>query len=106
MLKDEITACCKALKLGQSLVENYDKVEAESHEEYLLQVLKLEVERRRANRKERRLKNAGFYAMKKVCTEFCVNGHSDRIVKLYSGGKRLWPKSEKRRYAKNCWTNF
>lgn len=46
--------------MGQSLVENYDKVEAESHEEYLLQVLKLEVERRTANRKERRLKNAGF----------------------------------------------
>jgi len=76
MLKDEITAYCKALKLGQSLVENYDKVEAESHEEYLLQVLKLEVERRRANRKERRLKNAGFYAMKTFC------GYSFDEVKL------------------------
>ena len=79
MLKDEIIACCKALKLGQSLVENYDKVEAESHEEYLLQILKLEVERRRANRKERRLKNAGFYAMKTFC------GYSFDEVKLPYG---------------------
>jgi len=52
MLRDEITACCKALKLGQNLIENNDNVEAESHEEYLLEPLKLEVERRTANRKE------------------------------------------------------
>ena len=63
MLRDEITACCKALKLGQNLIENNDNVEAESHEEYLLEPLKLEVERRTANRKEQRLKNAGFYAI-------------------------------------------
>ncbi len=36
MFKDKITACCEVLKLGQSLVENYDKLEAESHDEYLL----------------------------------------------------------------------
>jgi len=64
MLKEQIAACCKALKLSHNLVENCDKIEAESHEEYLLKLLRLEVEHREASKKDRLLKNAGFYTIK------------------------------------------
>lgn len=53
MLKEQIAACCKTLKLSHNLVENCDKIEAESHEEFLLKLLKLEVEHREASRKAR-----------------------------------------------------
>ncbi|KUK08679.1 MAG: IstB domain protein ATP-binding protein [Caldanaerobacter subterraneus] len=46
------------------MVENCNKIEAESHEEYLLKLLKLEVEHREISRKNRLLKNAGFYTLK------------------------------------------
>ena len=64
MLKEQIAACCKALKLSHNLVENCDKIEAESHEEFLLKLLKLEVEHREASRKARLLRNANFYTIK------------------------------------------
>ena len=61
MLKEQIAACCRTLKLSHNLVENCDKIEAESHEEFLLKLLKLEVEHREASRKARLLRNANFY---------------------------------------------
>jgi len=64
MLKEQIAACCKTLKLSHNLVENCDKIGAESHEEFLLKLLKLEVEHREASRKARLLRNANFYTIK------------------------------------------
>lgn len=64
MLIDEIAACCKVLKLGKSLVENCRKVTGDNNEEYLLKLLKLEIEHREACRREKKLKNAGFYTIK------------------------------------------
>jgi len=64
MLMDEIAACCKVLKLGKSLVENCRKVTGDSNEEYLLKLLKLEIEHREACRREKKLKNAGFHTIK------------------------------------------
>jgi len=64
MLKEQIAACCKALKLSHNPVENCDKIEVESHEEFLLKLLKLEVEHREASRKARLLRNANFYTIK------------------------------------------
>ncbi|MEQ2128803.1 hypothetical protein QTP99_02150 [Caldanaerobacter subterraneus KAk] len=64
MLKVKIAFYCKTLKLSHNMVENCDKIEAESHEEYLLKLLKLEVEHREISRKNRLLKNAGFYTLK------------------------------------------
>nr|WP_278429039.1 hypothetical protein [Caldanaerobacter subterraneus] len=61
MFKEQIAAYCKALKLSHNLVENSDKIEAENHEEYLLKLLRLEVEHREESRKNRFLENAGFY---------------------------------------------
>ncbi|MDK2788825.1 MAG: hypothetical protein PWP07_2070 [Epulopiscium sp.] len=60
MFNEQIAFYCKTLKLSHDMVENCDKIEAESHEEYLLKLLKLEVEHRKESRKNRFLKNAGF----------------------------------------------
>jgi DNA replication protein DnaC len=64
MLASEIAACCKALKLGRNIVEMSEKVQADSHQEYLLKLLQSELEHRDSLRKDKFLKNAGFYAIK------------------------------------------
>ncbi|ERM91155.1 hypothetical protein O163_12130 [Caldanaerobacter subterraneus subsp. yonseiensis KB-1] len=64
MFKEQIAFYCERLKLSHNMVENCDKIEAESHEKYLLKLLKLEVEHREESRKNRFLKNAGFYTLK------------------------------------------
>jgi DNA replication protein DnaC len=64
MLTDEITACCKALRLSRNIAEMSERVHAASHQEYLLQLLQSELKHREAARKEKLLKNAGFYSIK------------------------------------------
>ncbi|MEN2774496.1 IS21-like element helper ATPase IstB [Acetivibrio clariflavus] len=66
MLSLEIADCCKALKISQNMVENSQKVTADSHQEYLLKLLKLEIEHREKTRQNRLIKNAGFYTMKSL----------------------------------------
>ena len=41
MLTSEIAACCKELKLSRNIVEMSEKVQAESHQEYLLKLSKV-----------------------------------------------------------------
>jgi len=64
MLTNEIAACCKELRLSRNLVEMSEKLQAESHQEYLLRLLKSELEHREHARKDKFLKNAGFYSIK------------------------------------------
>jgi len=64
MLTSEIAACCKQLKLSQNIAEMSEKVQAESHQEYLLKLLRSELEHREIQRKDKLLKNAGFYTLK------------------------------------------
>lgn len=64
MLTAEIAACCKQLKLSRNIVEMAEKVQAESHQEYLLKLLQSELEHRDSLRKDKFLKNAGFYSIK------------------------------------------
>jgi len=64
MLTAEITACCKHLKLGHNIAEMSDKLQGSSHQEYLLALLKSEIEHRENQRKDKLLKNAGFYSLK------------------------------------------
>jgi DNA replication protein DnaC len=64
MLTSEIAACCKRLKLSRNIVEMSDKVQAESHQEYLLKLLQSEQEHRDSLRKDKLVKNAGFYTLK------------------------------------------
>jgi DNA replication protein DnaC len=64
MLTSEIAACCKELKLSRNIVEMAEKVQAESHQEYLLKLLWSELAHRESQRKDKFLKNAGFYSIK------------------------------------------
>ena len=64
MLSAEITACCKELKLSHNIVEMAETVQADSHQEYLLKLLRSELAHRETQRKDKFLKNAGFYSFK------------------------------------------
>ena len=63
-MKELIAQYCKELRLGKSIVENYQKIQAETNEEFLLKLLKLEIENRRVSRKNRYLKQANFEVIK------------------------------------------
>ena len=62
--REQISACCKRLRLSRSLAENIDRVDSEDREQFLLALLKMEIEHREAARKVRLMKNAGFYTVK------------------------------------------
>jgi len=64
MLTSEIAACCKELRLSKNMVAMSEQLEAQSHQEYLLKLLKSELEHRENARKDKLLKNAGFYSLK------------------------------------------
>jgi len=64
MLTFEIAECCKELKLGRNIAEMSERIQADSHQEYLLKLLRSEIEHREATRKDKLLKNAGFYSIK------------------------------------------
>ena len=64
MVTDDIAVCCKALKLSRNIVEMAERVEDESHSGYLLKILRSELEHRENQRKDKFLKNAGFYSIK------------------------------------------
>lgn len=64
MLISEIAACCKQLKLSQNIAEISGELQAESHQEYLLKLLRSELKHREMQRKDKLLKNAGFYSLK------------------------------------------
>ena len=64
MLTTEIAACCRKLKLSSNIVEMAERVQAESHQEYLLKLLQSELEHRDCLRKDKFLKYSGFYSIK------------------------------------------
>ncbi len=64
MVMENIKQYCKELKLGSHIVKNLPTVEADSHEEFLAQILEIEVKHREAERKNRYLKQAGFDVLK------------------------------------------
>lgn len=64
MMIGEIAACCKELKLSRNIVEMSEKIEADSHQEYLIKLLQSELLHRERARKDKMLKNANFYCIK------------------------------------------
>lgn len=63
-METEIAACCRRLRLSRNIAEISGRVEADSHQEYLLKILKQEVAYRETTRKNRLVKQAGFYSLK------------------------------------------
>lgn len=76
MLQQQIADCCKALKLGSSMAQTCQNIQAESHQEFLHKILLEEIKRRQAEKKMRCLNNAGFYSVK------TFDGYSFDEVKL------------------------
>jgi DNA replication protein DnaC len=64
MLTSQIADCCKELRLSRNLADMSSKVQAEDNQEYLLQLLKYEIEHRDITRKDKLIKTAGFYTLK------------------------------------------
>jgi DNA replication protein DnaC len=64
MLVPDIATCCKRLRLSKNIVEMSDKIEADTHQEYLLKLLQSEILHREKARRDKLLKKAGFYTIK------------------------------------------
>src|SRR5690554_6728483 len=65
-MREEISKYQKKLRLSSSLMEIYPNIEAESHEEFLLKLLRELNEDREEKRRIRNLKNAGFQVLKSL----------------------------------------
>ena len=64
MLTSEIAECCKKLRFNSNIADMSEKIQAETNQEYLLALLKSEILRREGSKKDKLLKNAGFYTIK------------------------------------------
>jgi len=63
-MKDQIEYCCKKLRLGRKIVDVFEEVEADNNQEYLMKILQIALDNRETSRKNRLVKQAGFYALK------------------------------------------
>ncbi|MFZ5645986.1 MAG: IS21-like element helper ATPase IstB [Bacillota bacterium] len=63
-MESMIELYCKKLKIGKVFYKDYKQIKAESHEEFLLELLKRELENREVVRKKRLLRAASFDVIK------------------------------------------
>ena len=63
-MESMIEACCKQLKIGSTFYKGYKDIKAETHKQFLLELLKRELENREIVRKNRLLKTANFDVIK------------------------------------------
>jgi len=63
-MKDKIAKYSKELRLGRVIENNYQNIEAETHEKFLFELLEIMVSVRRTNRRNRLLKQAKFDIVK------------------------------------------
>lgn len=63
-IREEIAECCKKLRFSRNMVLSIDEIDKEDSEEFLLELLKKEINYREEARKNRNIKTAGFYTMK------------------------------------------
>ncbi|AGB19974.1 IS21-like element helper ATPase IstB [Thermoanaerobacterium thermosaccharolyticum] len=61
---ENIKDYCRQLKLGTNIVKNIYTIQANSHEEFLVKILEVEIKHRETVRKNRYLKQAGFDVVK------------------------------------------
>ncbi|SHI82786.1 IS21-like element helper ATPase IstB [Parasporobacterium paucivorans] len=64
MLDNEISECCRRLRLSRNLAERAQFSEGRSHQEYLYNLLSSELEYRTQTRTEKLVSSAGFNAVK------------------------------------------
>ena len=61
---DLIKQYCKELRFGRNIYENYSTIQADNFADFLVALLKMELEHRELSRKTRNLKAAGFEVIK------------------------------------------
>src|SRR5690554_2743422 len=64
MLEEEISTCCKRLKLSRNLADMAQTTDGETHQEYLHKLLVAELKNREQNRTVKLINSAGFYSIK------------------------------------------
>ncbi len=64
MLEEEITSCCKKLKLSRNLADMSQTMDGQTHQEYLYKLLAAELKSREQGRTAKLLSSAGFYSIK------------------------------------------
>lgn len=64
MFQKDIAQCCKTLKLGSTMAQSCNNVQAETHQEFLYKILLEEIQRRDEVRRIKYLNTAGFYSLK------------------------------------------
>lgn len=60
----EVATCCKELRLSHNIVDMAEQIKAETHVEFLVQLLRSELKHRENKRIDKLLKKAGFYSLK------------------------------------------
>ena len=60
----EVATCCKELRLSRNMVEMAEIIKADTHQEFLVKLLRSELEHRENKRVDKLLKKANFYCMK------------------------------------------
>lgn len=63
-MRELIYECCRNLRLSSTFADNAMNVEGKTHQEYVLELLKLEIVYRTNKRKKLRIKQAGFDTLK------------------------------------------
>lgn len=63
-MEELITQYCKTLRIGKGFYQGYKDIQSETHDEFLLELLRREVENRETARKNRLLKAANFDVIK------------------------------------------
>lgn len=60
----DVATCCKELRLSHNIVDMAEQIKAETHVEFLVQLLRSELKYRGNKRIDKLLKKAGFYSLK------------------------------------------
>ena len=63
-MQNKIEQLCRTLKIGYTISNNYQTIQADTHEDFLIKILQLAVEDREVNRINRLLKQARFPVFK------------------------------------------
>jgi len=66
MFDEEISLCCKKLKLSRNLADIAQTTNGESHQEYLYRLLDIELKNREIGRTSKLMNIAGFYSVKRI----------------------------------------
>lgn len=96
-MKEALAACCKRLRLSASLAGRAMKLEGETHQEFLLNLLNSEIANRDAARISRNLNAAGFpcryrreqYRTDEIDFPDGVSFESLLSLDFYHGGKNV-----------------